>query len=129
MVQHLSPEWIDALDRAASSVPPLADADLVVEQTVVGSDGTTTTWHIALARTGTRVRPGPAPTAGPAPVVRFTTDRATAVAVLRGEVAAQTAFMRGELRVGGDTDALVEQADVLGALDDVFAPVRAQTEV
>lgn len=132
-MRFLSPEWIDALDRAASAAPPpLSDATLVVQQTVVDADETSpsgATWHVVMDPSGVRVRAGSAPAVPGSPVVRFTTDRATAVAVLHGELAAQAAFMRGDLRVGGDTAALVDHADSLAALDDLFAAVRADTEV
>ena len=37
--------------------------------------------------------------------------------------------MTGRLRVGGDLSVLLEHGDVLAELDDVFAAVRARTDL
>ena len=60
--------------------------------------------------------------------VTFTQDRATARAIADGELAAQTAFMAGRLRTGGDLTRLLAHREALADLDDVFADVRARTE-
>ena len=51
----------------------------------------------------------------------------TAVAIARGELSAQGAFMKGLIRARGDLTQLVTHGDVLAAMDDVLAPLRAQT--
>ena len=60
-----------------------------------------------------------------APDITFTQDRATAEAIHRGELSAQTAFIEGRLRLGGDLRAVIERAGSLVAIDDVFAAARA----
>ena len=55
------------------------------------------------------------------PDVTFTQDRATALAIHRGELSAQAAFMEGRLRLGGDLRDVIRRAGALAALDDVFA--------
>jgi hypothetical protein len=135
MPVHLSPEWLAALDEAVRSHAGLAAATtgvhLVIEQVVTGEPGdeqADIVWHVAMHDGTVRVVPGPAPVKGeasgqPVPLVRFTTDRATAQAVANGALAAQEAFMGGSLRVGGDTTALVEHHELLDGLGDVFAGV------
>ena len=59
--------------------------------------------------------------------VTVTEDHATAVAVSRGELSPQAAFMTGRIRVGGDMAALMVHQAVLHQLDAVFAGVRAAT--
>ena len=95
----------------------------MVEQVVTDGDATVI-WHVLLNDGDVSVVPG----AADDPTVRFTTDRATAAGISRGEQSAQRAFLRGDLRVGGDTDALVAHAELLGSLDDAFAEVRRTTE-
>jgi hypothetical protein len=86
-------------------------------------------WHVAIHDGTVRVVPGPAvPADGGAdadatPLVRFTTDRDTARAVVEGTTTAQGAFMAGHLRVGGDTTALVTHNALLAGLGDIFANV------
>jgi hypothetical protein len=59
--------------------------------------------------------------------VRFTTDRHTAEAITRGWEPAQAAFLRGDLRIGGDTAALAAQRELLAGIEDAAAGVRART--
>ncbi len=128
MVAFLSPAWIRALDDAARVHPGLADAtadlDLVVEQEVTGGPDGPVRFHVVFDHGSVRVRGGSAPQ----PTVRFSQDLATAVAIATGAESAQRAFMTGRLQVGGDLRVLLEGREALGALDDVFAAVRAATE-
>jgi putative sterol carrier protein len=123
VVRFLSPEWVAALDRAASTHPDLAGAtaevDLVVEHHVAGI-----WYHVSLDHGRVRFTSGPAT----APTVTFSTDRRTAAAIARGELSAQRAFMAGRLRVAGDVIALTRAQAVFARLPDIFAQVRADTE-
>lgn len=129
MLRYLSAEWIDALDAAAQEDAALASATgrvaLVIQQEVTGGPDGDVVWHVAVDHGSVRFLPGPAE----APDVTFQQDHATALAVGRGEQSAQTAFMIGKLRVGGDVGLLLEHQDAFGAVDDVFAAVRADTEI
>lgn len=125
MAAYLSDAWIAELDAVAGASDALRSAgagDLVIEQVVVDGEREVR-WHVVLHDGGAAVRPGPADE----PTVRFTVRREVAEGITRGTESAQRAFMRGDLRVGGDTAALVEHADALAAIDDAFAPVRAAT--
>ena len=129
MARYLSDEWIAELDAAARSHSGLTEATsalrLVIEQVVETGVAVTDTdatsgevrWHVAIDHGTVRFVAGPAPD----PTVRFTTDEVTARAISTGTVTAQGAFMRGILRVGGDTSALIEHHSVLAGLGDVFA--------
>jgi mannose-6-phosphate isomerase-like protein (cupin superfamily) len=122
-VRFLSDEWMTELDRAGRAATVPSDVVLVIEHDIADGDRTVR-FHIAFAEGTIRVHAGPAP----APTVRFHQDVATAWSVLSGEGSAQRAFMSGDLRVGGDLRALMDHADVLAGLDDVFAQVREQTQ-
>ena len=123
MLTFGSDEWIAALDDAARADAQLATASaelaLVVEQVL--TDGTR--GHVVVDHGTVRVRPGPADR----PTVTFTQDRAVAAAIARGDDSAQAAFLRGDLRLGGDVGALVAQAALLDRLTDAFAGVRSAT--
>jgi hypothetical protein len=125
VVAFASPEWIAALDAAARDHTTWPDemgaVHLTVEQVL--TDGTA--WHLVIDGGTWRVHPGRAAS----PTVTFTQTRELAAAIARGDQSAQAAFRRGDLRVGGDTRALVEHASTLAAVEDVFASVRADTEV
>jgi hypothetical protein len=127
VVQYLSPQWIAALDDAATRNPALVDTTagvaLTIEQVVTGAAGDTV-WHVTINDGTVRFIAGPAPDADGTPVVRFTTDQTTARAVTDGDLTVQEAFMRGRLQVGGDTAAVVAHHDVLAGLGDVFAAVE-----
>jgi hypothetical protein len=118
----LTPVWLDALDAAArrATIPP--DLRLTVQQVIPdGPDGHEFTYVVEAAGGALSVHPGRAER----PDVTFTQDRATALAIHRGELSAQAAFMEGRLRLGGDLRDVIRRAGALAALDDVFAHARA----
>lgn len=124
MPRFASDDWIALLDETAGGDAGLRDATsdvvLTIEQVLV--DGTA--WHVVIDHGEVRVLAGRADH----PSVTFTQDRATAAAIARGDDSAQAAFLRGDLRVGGDTTALVAQAAALDRIGDVFAAVRDRTD-
>jgi hypothetical protein len=127
-IEFLSDEWVDAMDAAARARPDLAAVvgePLVIEQEVVADTTAAARWHVRIGGGLASVERGPAPDGQP--TVRIRQDRATALAIARGELSAQRAFMTGRLRIGGDLAALLEHAEALALLDDVFAAVRART--
>ncbi|MEO9223416.1 MAG: SCP2 sterol-binding domain-containing protein [Acidimicrobiales bacterium] len=130
MAQFLSSEWVAQLDQAVQASSPLhvamAEVDLTIQQVVTNDatpDDAETAWHIAVDRGTVRVHAGR--TAEPG--VTFTQDRDTALAVGRGELSAQAAFMLGKLRLGGDVSLLMTHQSAFMGLEDVFADVRAHT--
>jgi len=120
--EFLSDEWIAALDRAAQHAQVDPSLSLVVQQVVNGPDGAVT-YHVSFDGGRVQVRPGPAPE----PTVTFTLDRATAEAIATGEESAQSAFMAGRLRLGGDVTVLLDAHEALERLAGLFAEVRAGT--
>jgi putative sterol carrier protein len=122
VAQFLSDAWIESLDAAGAQAAVAPDLDVVVQQVVV--DGEDEVAYVVRVGEG-RVRVTRGRDDGAQ--VSFTQNRATAGAIARGELAAQAAFMDGRLRVGGDLRALLHHAAVLAALEDVFAPARAET--
>lgn len=116
MPAFLSEEWVDALAAAAAAVSVEPGVTLAVRQ-VVGDTG----WTVRVA--GGRVSVDRRSKAD----VTLTTDAETAVALVRGEVAAQDAFAAGRLRLGGDLQKLLSAAGALAGLDAAYADVRSTT--
>ncbi|MDQ6797049.1 MAG: SCP2 sterol-binding domain-containing protein [Actinomycetota bacterium] len=128
MATYLSAEWLAEADDAVSKNDSLraatTDVTLVVQQVVTGGpDGEDAIYHVAVDHGAVSVVPGPAAQ----PDVTFTVDHATAAAIGRGDLSAQTAFMVGKLRVGGDLQRLLTNQDAFSGIDDVFDELRAAT--
>lgn len=123
-VRFLSDEWLAAMDEAARNrvapePDPLADVVVTIEQVV--RDGPR--WRLVVDRGACRVVAG----GDDEPDVRFTTDREAAEAVATGRRPALDAFIAGDLVLGGDVRALLENRGALEVLGDLFAQVKADT--
>jgi hypothetical protein len=121
VADFLTDAWLDELDAAAEGADLPTMPRLALQQVV--PDGPAGEVAYALVVDDGRVRVHRGRIDGPDLV--FTQDRATAEAIHRGELSAQTAFMQGRLRLGGDLRSVIDRASDLAALDDVFARVRA----
>ena len=126
-MRYLSPEWIDAAQRALAADPALPEAlagvTLTVEQAVDGVTAGAARWHITIGGGRVALAPGPAEQAD----LRFTTTYETAAQIATGRLAAQRAFVEGRLRVGGDLALLLTHQRAVAAVDDALADVRART--
>lgn len=122
--------WIVAADAAARADAGLREAavgrSITIGQEVVDGERRTR-WHLVLDDGEVAVRPGWPD--DPAPDVTFSQDAAVADRITRGEVAARTAFVLGQVRLGGDVSRLLEVAPALARLDDVFAATRVPPTV
>ena len=124
MVKFLTDEWVSALDHEASEqVSPIADT-FVVEYRVELETHESFVYQIRFDADAVTVRTG----ALSPPTVVLSTDRLTAHGVATSTMSAQAAFMAGQLRLDGDTMAMVRNHDALATLDDIFAAVRTKTE-
>ncbi len=127
MARYLSPEWLAEADAAAAASTSLREAtatvSLVVQQEVSGGPDGDTAYHVVVDHGAVSVVPGMAAQ----PDVTFTEDHTTAVAIGRGELSAQAAFMVGKLRVSGDLERLLTHQDAFSGIDDVFNELRAGT--
>jgi predicted lipid carrier protein YhbT len=112
----LSDEWIEALADAAAELSVDPALTLAVQQVVED-----VAWTVRVA--GGRVSVDRDDHAD----VTVATDRATAAALVGGDLATQDAFAAGRLRLGGDLTKLLASADGLAGLSAAYASVRATT--
>ena len=124
MVGFLTDEWIAALDDAASAQRSPLDETFVIEYRVERESGDAFVYQIRFGTDAITVTTGGSST----PTIVLTTDRATALGVATNTLSAQAAFMAGQLRLDGDTMALVRNHEALAQLDAIFAGVRTTTE-
>jgi SCP-2 sterol transfer family protein len=125
MVRFLSPEWIAALDSAAREATIPAGVRLTIQQVVTdggGGDGEVS-YHLVLDAGRLQVLPGEAE----APDVTLIQTREVAAALSSGTLNAQQALEAGRLKLRGDIGHLAREGKALGAMEDVFAAVRADT--
>jgi hypothetical protein len=129
MASFLSTAWLEAMGRAASSDPDLgavaAGGSLRIQQVVTDPDGGEVAYQLVVADGRASLRPGRADEADVD--LTFRTDRVTAIAVHRGDETAQAAFLAGRLEVSGRAVALLDHAQRLAALGDVFGAARDTT--
>lgn len=127
-MRYLSADWIAALDDVVRTDPELrtaaSEADLVIEQTVTGTEQGDTVYRLQIRDGTARVLAGGDPDAH----VHLTVDQATASAIAQGHVAAQDAFMQGRLRIGGDVTALLAHQAVFASVSDLTRSLRDRTE-
>ncbi len=123
MARFLSPAWVADLAAAAGDVEVAPEESMTVQQVVVDAAGEPVRWAVRVG--GGRVTVDA--DGVPDPDVTLTTDRSTATALARGDVAITDAFMAGRLRVAGDLRALLRAGGVLGAVDAAFGSVRDRT--
>lgn len=119
MAPFLTEAWVRALDAAAAPIAVDEGTHLCIEHVVDDF-----TYHLAFSNGAVRFHLGPAVNH----TVRFVLDRDTARGIAQGTVSAQRAFMRGALRIEGDTMALANAQPTLRQLHDAFASVRDTTE-
>lgn len=126
-MRYLSPEWLaaaaDAIAHDATLQEVAAELDVTLEQTVADGPEGTVCWHIILRDGRAKLVTGPVSSAD----LRFTTTWEVARSIARGQLAAPTAFIDGQLRVGGDLTLLLRHHRKLAAVDDVLSTLRAKT--
>jgi putative sterol carrier protein len=128
MVQYLSDEWLQEAGAALAKDPTLAaaaaDLDLTIQYEVSGGPGGARAYGIRFDHGSSGIEPGKHDDAP----VSFTLDYDTAAAIAKGDLSAQSAFMQGRLKLGGDVGVLIRQHAAFDGLDDALAPLRATTE-
>lgn len=99
MAAHLSDEWYALRAEVEADVPAVDGVDLRVQRVVTGTPGGDVTYvlHVTDGRV-TSVTAGPDADAD----VTLTTPHPLALDLLRGDVALDVGFMRGQVKFAGD---------------------------
>ena len=127
MIRYLSLDWINALSEEVAASEPMrtvAESHRIgVTQVISNGPEGDVTYHLSVGDGQASFGAGPADPED----VKMEQDWETAVALNRGELNAQEAFIGGRIRLFGDQQKLLESQPVFGALDAVFATVRERT--
>ena len=125
-MRYLSSAWLEAAGDALAGDPGLPTATagirLTLEQVVHDTPEGTVVWHLVIDD-GVRLAVGAAEHAD----LRFTTSYPIAAAIAAGELAAQRAFICGDLRLGGNLSLLSRHQRALAAVHDVLGDLRKAT--
>lgn len=120
---YLSDEWFAAASAAIAASTELRAAShgvrLTLQQSVIDGDNTIV-WHIHFADGEVGLHRGETPS----PSVTFSCERRIAESIQSGQQSAQSAFMAGNLRLGGDVRLLLANSELLASLHDALAPLR-----
>lgn len=126
-VGYLSPEWIGAMAVAVETSERLREVAaghaVGLTQVVTDTPRGDVTYHVQVRDGRISFAEGPAEPED----VRFVESWTTAVAVARGELNAQAAFIEGHIRFTGDHERLIEAGEVFAELNPVFDEVRQRT--
>lgn len=127
-VRYLSEEWArlaqDTLNQSDAFKSAISNVQLVVEQNITGGPEGDTTYYMKFDAGEATVALGPAET----PDVTLSEDYDTAVAIAKGELNAQNAFMTGKLKVSGNMAKLMQHQSAFAGLENALKPLQDQTE-
>ena len=103
MAKFLTKEWLEALtstvNENADFMAAIAKVDLTLQfETTDAPEGTEATYHLAIKDGALVAGPGPADE----PDATISNDYATAMAISKGELNTQMAFMTGKMKVSGN---------------------------
>ena len=126
-MRYLSLEWIEAMHAqvaASESISDLAKSHSIgITQVVTDGPEGNVIYHLQVGNGNAQFGAGPAPQEN----VRLEQSWNTAVDVATEKVPAQEVFIKGLVRVYGDTQYIVDAVPVFAALDTAFQAVRANT--
>lgn len=128
-VEYLTAEWFQHADEAVATLPALPSAVTVAVRVVdLPRNRPDVPYRLVLGPG--RVRILATETGGLDAVegdVTLTMSYEVASAIARGEIGAQRAFLDGEVRLGGDTTALLGHQAHLAEIEDRLSELRSRT--
>jgi len=134
VARYLSEAWFDEVNEAARSSVELkattAGVRLTLQQIVTEAPGGEVRYWLRIEDGSVEARMGQAgdAMAGVDADATLTQSYDTAVAVSRGELRTEDAFLGGHIRLRGDIGALLRHQQVLNNLGEAFTEVRGRTE-
>jgi putative sterol carrier protein len=127
LAKFLTSEWLDALTATINQhegfKAAIASVDLTLQfETTDAPDGTEPVYYIAVADGAATAAPGPAED----PDATISSTYETAVAISKGELNTQMAFMTGKLKVSGNMAKLMMNQAMLGQYAEASAGVEVE---
>lgn len=132
VARYLTQAWFDEINHAAQNDESLrlatAGTHLTLQQVVTdGPEGERRYW-LQIEDGSVRVAAGDSAESQVDADATFTQSYTTAVAVNRGELSTEDAFLDGRIRLHGDIGVLLRNQGALHNLGAAFAEVRNTTE-
>ena len=128
MPKYLSEEWAQESSAALSSSDAFKSAvtgiSLSVQQVVTGGPDGDKSYYMQIDNGEPKIALGEAQT----PDVTLTQDYETAVAIAKGELNAQNAFMTGKMKVTGNMAKLMQHQGAFANLEPALKSVAEKTE-
>jgi predicted lipid carrier protein YhbT len=126
MAKFLSQEWLDAardaLNGSSDIKSATKDVDLTIQQVVTGAPSGDVSYWTKFNDGSVEGALGDNPDAD----VTISQDYETAVALNKGELNAQAAFMQGKLKVTGNMGKLLQHQGVLQSVAPVMSSVATE---
>ena len=127
-IKYLSDEWAskatDALNSNDAFKTAISGVTLSVQQNVTGGPDGDKSYYMSIGDNTASMQLGQADN----PDVTITQDYATAVAMAKGELNAQNAFMTGKLKVSGNMAKLMQHQGAFAGLEGALKPIADETE-
>lgn len=132
MARYLSQGWLDEVNEAARDSVAFKTATsgvrLTLQQIVTGTPEGEIRYWLRIDDGSVRAGLGTATGGEASADATVTQSYQTAVAVLRGELSTEDAFLSGRIRLRGDIGTLLRHQSVLNNLGEAFAEVHSRTE-
>lgn len=127
-VEYLSPAWFRHADEAVATLTPIPTPVTVSVRVVdLPRDRGDVPYRLVLGPDRVRLLADEGRSTDGQGDVTLTMSYEIASAIARGEVGAQRAFLDGEVRLGGDTTALLGHQARLAEIEDRLSDLRSRT--
>jgi hypothetical protein len=123
MNRFLSDGWVDALLAGLNDSEDARGVELTLQQIVTGAPGGDVRYWTRFAAGSVEGGAGDAPDQ---PDVTISQEYETAVALSRGEINPQGAFMQGKLKITGNMGKLLQQQAAIQALGPAMSQIETE---